>query len=116
HEIYLTAFEIAVREAQPWAVMSAYNRVNGTFASEHPYLLTEVLRERWGHAGLVVSDWGAVNDRVAGVKAGLHLEMPASLGKNDRRIVEAVQSGELSVEQLDELVVRLVSVTLCALA
>src|SRR4051794_38930755 len=81
HEIYLTAFEIAVREAAPWTVMSAYNKVNGTFASEHPGLLDEILKQRWGFAGLVVSDWGGVNNRVAGILAGLHLEMPSSLGE-----------------------------------
>src|SRR4051812_11467435 len=68
HEIYLTAFELAVREAAPWTVMSAYNKVNGTFASEHPGLLQEILKQRWGFAGLVVSDWGGVNDRVAAIR------------------------------------------------
>jgi beta-glucosidase len=116
HEIYLTAFEIAVREAAPWTVMSAYNKVNGTFASEHPGLLDEVLKQRWGFDGLVVSDWGAVNDRVAGLRAGLHLEMPASGGINDRRIVEAVKGGTLPEARLNELVTELVAVTLCALA
>jgi len=116
HEVYLTAFEIAVREAAPWTVMSAYNKVNGTFASEHPGLLDDVLKQRWGFDGLVVSDWGAVNDRVAGLRAGLHLEMPASGGINDRRIVEAVTSGALPEARLNELVTELVAVTLCAIA
>jgi beta-glucosidase len=116
HEIYLSAFELAVREAQPWTVMSAYNQVNGVFASENAELLDGVLKQRWGLEGLVVSDWGAVNDRVAGVRAGLHLEMPSSLGVNDRRIVAAVQRGELSEARLDELVTETLSVTLCALA
>jgi beta-glucosidase len=116
HETYLTAFEIAVREASPWTVMTAYNKVNGTFASEHPGLLDEVLKQRWGFDGLVVSDWGAVNDRVAGVRAGLHLEMPASGGVNDRKIIEAVKSGALPEARLNELVTELVAVTLCALA
>ena len=116
HEIYLRAFEIAVRDASPWTIMSAYNRVNGVFASEHPGLLSDVLKRRWGFAGLVVSDWGAVNDRVASLRAGLHLEMPASQGVNDRLVLEAVQSGALEEARLDELLVELVSVTLCALA
>jgi beta-glucosidase len=116
HEIYLTAFEIAVREAAPWTVMSAYNKLNGTFASEHRELLHGVLKERWGFEGLVVSDWGAVQDRVASVLAGLHLEMPSSLGQNDQRIVLAVQSGALLEAHLDELVTELVSVTSCALS
>ncbi len=116
HEIYLRAFEIAVGEAAPWTVMCAYNKVNGTFSSENPELLTGVLKERWGFQGLVVSDWGAVNDRVAGVRAGLHLEMPSSLGQNDQRIVEAVNAGDLQMSRLDEIVTEVVSVTLCALA
>lgn len=115
HEIYLAGFELAVREAAPWTVMSAYNKVNGTFASEHPGLLDETLKRRWGFDGIVVSDWGAVNDRVEGIRAGLHLEMPSSLGHNDGRIVHAVQSGELAEARLDELVTELVSVILCAL-
>jgi beta-glucosidase len=116
HEIYLRAFEIAVQKSAPWTIMSAYNKVNGLFASEHPGLLTDVLKRRWGFAGLVVSDWGAVNDRVASLRAGLHLEMPASQGLNDRRVLEAVRSGALDEARLDELLVELVSVTLCALA
>jgi beta-glucosidase len=116
HEIYLTAFEIAVVESAPWTVMSAYNKVNGTFASEHSGLLDEVLRQRWGFEGVVVSDWGAVNDRVAGIRAGLNLEMPGSLGVNDRRIVEAVQSGALPEALLDERVVEITALVLCALA
>jgi beta-glucosidase len=116
HEIYLAAFEHAVKEAAPWTVMSAYNQVNGTFASEHPGLLDEVLKQRWGFEGIAVSDWGAVNDRVAGIRAGLHLEMPASLGINDKHIVLAVQSGVLPEARLDQLVTELTSVILCALA
>ncbi|HWO11542.1 MAG TPA: glycoside hydrolase family 3 C-terminal domain-containing protein [Polyangiaceae bacterium] len=116
HEIYLRAFEIAVRESAPWTVMSAYNQVAGVFASEHPLLLDEVLRKRWGFEGAVVSDWGAVNDRVAGIRAGLHLEMPSSQGENDRRIVEAVRRGELPEARLDQVVVELTRVLLCALA
>jgi beta-glucosidase len=116
HEIYLRAFEIAVKQSAPWTVMSAYNKVGGVYASEHPGLLDEVLRRRWGFSGAVVSDWGAVNDRVAGIRAGLNLEMPSSLGTNDRRIVEAVQRGELAEARLDELVIELTSLVLCASA
>ncbi|HTV24958.1 MAG TPA: glycoside hydrolase family 3 C-terminal domain-containing protein [Polyangiaceae bacterium] len=115
HEIYLTAFEIAVREAQPWTVMSAYNKVNGTFASENHALLDETLKQRWGFDGFLVSDWGAVNDRVAGLRAGLNLEMPASGGVNDRKVVEAVKSGALPEARLNDLVSEIVAVTLCAL-
>ena len=78
HEIYLPAFEIAVREAHPWSVMAAYNPVNGIHAAENGILLREILRSRWGFRGFVVSDWGAVHDRVKGVEAGLNLEMPGS--------------------------------------
>ena len=101
-EIYLPAFEAAVKEAKPWTVMCSYNRVNGVYASEDPWLLTEVLRNEWGFDGCVVSDWGAVSDRVAGVAAGLDLEMPSSGGVNDRRIVEAVRAGKLDEKLVDQ--------------
>ncbi|MER7447607.1 glycoside hydrolase family 3 C-terminal domain-containing protein [Microbacterium sp. NPDC097977] len=96
HEIYLRGFERVVTEAQPWTVMCSYNRINGVYASEDPWLLTRVLRDDWGFDGLVVSDWGAVNDRVAGVAAGLDLEMPSSGGRTDAQLVAAVRAGELS--------------------
>ena len=114
YEIYLPAFEIAVKEAQPWTVMCAYNRVNGVYASEHPYLLDDILKKQWGFEGFVVSDWGAVNERPAGVAAGLHLEMPASNGINDKKIVEAVQKGELSEARLDDITTELLAVILMA--
>ncbi|KAA0960064.1 beta-glucosidase [Microbacterium sp. ANT_H45B] len=101
HEIYLRGFERVVTEAQPWTVMCSYNRINGVYASEDPWLLTRVLREDWGFDGLVVSDWGAVNDRVAGVAAGLDLEMPSSGGRTDAQLVAAVRAGELSESVLD---------------
>ena len=108
-EIYLAAFEDAVKEAKPWAVMCSYNQVNGTFASENRWLLHDVLKEEWGYDGLVVTDWGAVNDRVKGLMAGLDLEMPGSGGENDRKIVAAVQSGEVPEAVLDETCERIVS-------
>ena len=101
-EIYFPAFEMAVKEAQPWTVMCSYNRINGVYASENPWLLTDVLRKEWGFEGYVVSDWGAVSDRAAGVAAGLDLEMPASGGVNDRKIVEAVRAGKLDEKLVDQ--------------
>ncbi|WP_073907917.1 glycoside hydrolase family 3 C-terminal domain-containing protein [Mycolicibacterium sp.] len=94
-EIYLRAFERVVRDAAPWTVMSSYNRINGTYAAENAWLLTEVLRGEWGFDGVVVSDWGAVRDRVAAVEAGLDLEMPATGGVTDADVVSAVQEGSL---------------------
>ncbi|MEV0844200.1 glycoside hydrolase family 3 C-terminal domain-containing protein [Actinocatenispora sera] len=95
-EIYLPAFERIVREARPAAVMCAYNKLNGTYASQHRWLLTELLRDEWGFDGVVVSDWGAVNDRVAALAAGLDLEMPPT--GTDDQIIEAVHNGQLSAE------------------
>ncbi len=109
-EIYLPAFETAVKKSHPWTVMCSYNRVNGTYAAENSWLLTDLLRDEWGFDGFVVSDWGAVNDRVAGVKAGLDLEMPPSSGVNDRLIVEAVKNGTLDEKVLDEAVIRILNI------
>lgn len=108
-EIYLPAFEQAVREAQPWTVMCSYNRVNGVHASQHHWLLTEVLRDEWGFEGLVVSDWGAVHDRVAAVAAGLDLEMPPQLGWSDKALVAAVNDGALDEKLLDRAVARVLT-------
>ena len=105
-EIYLAAFEQCVRQAQPWTVMCAYNRVNGTYASENYWLLTRVLRREWGFTGLVVSDWGAVRDRVASLSAGLDLEMPPDLERSPGALVAAVRSGGLAETVLDEAVGR----------
>ncbi|HEY5845391.1 MAG TPA: glycoside hydrolase family 3 C-terminal domain-containing protein [Microlunatus sp.] len=106
-EIYLPAFEAVVKESQPWTVMCAYNKINGTYASEHHWLLTEVLRDEWGFDGVVMSDWGAVHDRVAAVAAGLDLEMPPNLGVSDQAVIAAVRSGELDEAVLDETVRRM---------
>ena len=109
-EIYFPAFEMAVKEAQPWTVMCSYNRINGTFASENPWLLTDVLRKEWGFEGYVMSDWGAVSDRVAGVAAGLDLEMPSSGGINDRKVVEAVKAGKLDEKLVDLCCERILNI------
>ncbi|WGT47498.1 glycoside hydrolase family 3 C-terminal domain-containing protein [Tessaracoccus lacteus] len=100
-EIYLRAFERVVTGEQPWTVMCSYNRINGVYASEDPWLLTGVLRGEWGFEGLVVSDWGAVNDRVVGLPAGLDLEMPSSGGRTDAQLVAAVREQRLSEAALD---------------
>jgi len=109
-EIYLPAFEKAVKQAQPWTVMCAYNKVNGTFASEHYTLLTEILRDEWGFEGLVVSDWGAVRDRVAALAAGLDWEMPGPQDRRVKAVVEAVRSGELDEAVLNESVRRILGI------
>ena len=109
-EIYLPAFETTVKKAKPDTIMCSYNRVNGTFASENKFLLTDVLRKEWGFDGFVVSDWGAVNDRVAGLKAGLDLEMPASGGDTDKQIAQAVRDGKLDEAVLDTAVERILKI------
>ena len=115
-EIYLRAFEKAVKKSQPWTVMNAYNLLNGTYCSENDWLQNKVLREEWGFEGAVVSDWGAVNDRVAGLNAGNDLEMPSSGGINDAKIVEAVKCGVIDEDTLDERVDKLVDIILKATA
>ncbi|HQE50296.1 MAG TPA: glycoside hydrolase family 3 C-terminal domain-containing protein, partial [Fervidobacterium sp.] len=109
-EIYLSNFEGAVKEGKPWTVMCSYNRVNGILASENKYLLTEILKEEWGFEGFVVSDWGAVDERVEGIKAGLDLEMPSSYGIGDQKIIEAVKIGKLDEKELDQTVERLLKI------
>lgn len=109
-EIYLTAFEKAVKQAQPWTVMCSYNKINGTFGSEHKHLLTEILKNEWGFEGLVVSDWGAVRDRVAALKGGLDWEMPGPQARRVKAIVEAVRSGELDEAVLNESVRRILQI------
>ncbi len=109
-EIYFPAFESAVKEGKAWTVMCSYNRLNGEFASQNRWLLTDVLRGEWGFDGYVMSDWGAVSDRVKGVHAGLDLEMPASGGTNDKRVLDAVRAGTLDEKDVDLAVERLLRV------
>src|SRR6478736_2345196 len=111
-EIYLRSFQRVVEDAQPHTVMCSYNRVNGVYASENPFLLTQVLRDEWGFEGLVVSDWGAVNERVAALAAGLDLEMPASGGATDAEIVAAVRDGSLDERHLDASAERVAKLAL----
>ena len=113
-ELYLTGFEIAVSEGDPWTVMSSYNLINGEHAGESRRLLTEILREAWGFDGLVMSDWLAVADRPSGVAAGLDLEMPSSHGAWDARVAAALDSGRLSEDDLDRACGRVVELLLRA--
>lgn len=106
-EIYLTAFEIAVKKSQPWALMSSYNRINGRYVEEMPELLTDILRSEWGFEGFVTSDWYAVDDRVASLNAGQDLEMPGGCTHNSRKIIGAVRSGRLEERVLDRAAERL---------
>ncbi|WP_155997073.1 glycoside hydrolase family 3 C-terminal domain-containing protein [Streptococcus ruminantium] len=111
-EIYLTGFEIAVREGKPQALMSAYNKINGIYANEDKRLLIDILRDEWGFTGFVVSDWGGSNDHVLGVENGSHLEMPGTKKVGQKEIIDAVKSGRLSEKVLDERVDELLSLVL----
>ncbi len=106
-EIYLASFEGAVKKGRPWTVMCSYNKIGGVYSSENKWLLTDVLRDEWGFDGAVMTDWGACNDHVKGVAAGLELEMPRSGDADDRDLVEAVRSGRLDERVLDQAVERL---------
>jgi beta-glucosidase len=108
-EIYLTAFETVVKKAQPWTMMCSYNCINGVYSCENDWLLNKVLRKEWGFQGLVMTDWGAMNNRVNSLKAGLDLEMPSSGGITDNEIIEAVKNGSLSLEILDLAVERVLT-------
>lgn len=109
-EIYLSSFEAAVKQSKPWTVMCAYNKINGEYCSENEYILTSILKKEWGHEGFVMSDWGAVNERVVGLKSGLELEMPSSNGLGDKKIVEAVRNKSLSEDVLDKAVERILGI------
>ena len=109
-EIYLASFEGAVKKSQPWTVMCAYNKLNGEFCSENKHLLNDILKEEWGFEGFVVSDWGAVNERVNALAAGLDLEMPSSFGIGDKKIVDAVKAGIIPESVLDDAVERILKV------
>ncbi len=106
-ELYYASFEGAVKDAKPWTVMCSYNKVNGTHMSENKKILTGLLRDEWGYEGVVISDWGAVNNRVLGLDAGLDLEMPGTYGVNDREIIAAVREGRISEAVLDRAVERI---------
>lgn len=109
-EIYLAAFEFAVKKSKPWTIMSSYNLINGKHATESKEFLTDILRDEWGFDGYVMSDWGAVFNRVEELKAGLELEMPSSFGTNDKKIADAVRNGILDEAVLDKAVERLLNI------
>ncbi|WP_080848737.1 beta-glucosidase family protein [Cytobacillus gottheilii] len=113
-EIYLTAFEIAVKEGQTKTVMSSYNRLNGEYTNENQHLMKDILRGEWSYKGVVVTDWGGSNDRIAGLLAGNELEMPTSAGQTNREIVDAIHSGKLEEKTLDENVDRLLDLIFTA--
>jgi beta-glucosidase len=113
-EIYLAAFEGAVKKSRPWTIMCSYNLINGIHAADNTWLLSGLLRNEWGFRGLVMTDWGAVSDRLQGIRAGLDLEMPGSGGVNDAKILEAVRSGTLAEADLDKVVTRIVDLILRA--
>ena len=109
-EIYLTAFEIAIKQAKPWTVMCSYNKLGGTYASENKKLLTDILRDEWGFDGFTVTDWGACNDHVAGVMAGLDLEMPSTSDASDKLLANAVREGRIPESAVDQAAERIVSI------
>ena len=94
-EVYLTAFEIAIKEGKPKTVMSSYNKLNGTYTNEDIHLMREILRDEWGFNGCVVTDWGGCNDRVEGLIAGNELEMPTTDGETNQDIIKAIKSGRI---------------------
>ena len=106
-EIYLTPFEIAVREGKPKAVMCAYNKINGVYCSDNRELLTGILRNEWGFDGVVITDWGAMNDRIAAFKAGCDLNMPGGSSYMEREVIDAVTKGELAEAEIDRSVQRI---------
>lgn len=111
-ELYLTAFEICVRESRPWTVMNSYNKINGVYSSQNKWLQEKVLRDEWGFDGLIVTDWGASVDRVPGLECGTDLEMPSSGTLNKKKIIEAVKNGELDEKVLDKAIDNIVELIL----
>ena len=108
HEIYLKAFEIAIKEAKPWTVMSSYNMINGVYSSENPYLLKNILRKDWGFEGAVISDWGALNKESDSFKNGLNLEMPGLDNSRFKRLYKDLKKGNMTLEELDEACIPMI--------
>jgi len=116
HEIYLRPFEIAVKKAKPWTVMACYNRVQGTYGTQNPYMLRQILKDDWGYEGIVISDWFAVVDKTEAHRAGLHLEMPHANDINDRILAESVRQGKLDESILDDRVREILQIVFRAKA
>lgn len=108
HEIYLKAFEMAVKEAKPWTIMASYNLINGVYACENPLLLKEILRDNWRYDGLVVSDWGALNNEVASFKNGLNLEMPGVDKTRSKRLYKAYKKGLITEEEINQAITPII--------
>lgn len=113
-EIYLTGFEVAIKEAQPWTLMCSYNQINGTYASDHKRLMTDVPRGEWGYEGAIMTDWGAMNDRVKAIVAGLDLEMPGDCPDSVKKILAALEDGSLREADLDTCARRVTELLLLA--
>lgn len=111
-EMYLTGFEIAVKEGKPGAVMSAYNEVNGTYANENPFLLKQILRKEWGFEGFVVTDWGGGNDFTEGIRNGSNLQMPGCGFDSARELIRALKEGRITEQEIDERVDELLTAAL----
>lgn len=108
-EIYLKAFETIIKESKPWSIMSAYNKINGEYCSENTHLLKEILRDEWNYEGIVISDWGAENNRVKGIENNHELEMPGGRGNGVEEIIDAVKTGRISEDKLDHIVDRIIT-------
>ena len=107
-EIYLKAFEMIIKNSKPWSIMSAYNKVNGEYCSENSHLLKEILRKEWDFQGIVISDWGAENDRVKGIENEHELEMPGGRGNGIEQIIEAVKIGKIPENKLNNIIDRII--------
>ena len=110
-EIYLKAFEMAVKESHPWTIMTAYNRLNGTFCSENRWLMKQVARDEWGFDGLFVTDWGAMSNPAASFQNGLNLEMPGTCKGTDKELMQAIKEGRMTEAKLDEAVQKIVELS-----
>ena len=111
-EIYLKAFEMIIEKSKPWSIMSAYNKVNEEYCSENTHLLEEILRKEWKYKGIVISDWGAENNRVKGIENDHELEMPGGRGNGVEETIEAVKTGRISERKLNNIVDRIINIAM----